>query len=609
MDLRARRFGVGRIDDSSPAEHEKELIMRRFLLVSILAGTCPIFGQILTDSLSGTAGTDFALHAATSGATWTNVASGLGAGGTMLLNGTGFTNAGGSGAALYNSNVSIANNQTVVYTADVVLSSDINAFVGIGVYNASGNGYHLTYWNSQFSGGGGWGIERMVTSTPSFTALTASARGTQTNGTYNLVFVYSTSGTTATMSALVMKGGAVIWNSGRVTDSTYPDAVRLAVRGYTVAAGSLSTGPHIGNLNARTSFTPVTDAGFYFSPATWLVSGSSYAVTPSAGSYFYFSFTGTSAVLLADTTVLGANPLYTRCRVDYGPWADINIQGSSLIPLQMGLSNAAHTVQCIYKGRLTGLDSWNTPVDGLKITGVSLSAGATTTAPAVKTNRLLVFGDSRVECYHCLSTTDGAGQDASAGAAFMLAESLNAELGLAAFSGAGWSVTGSTNVPALFTPGNDGASYWNKLFAGQSRSFAGLTHVVVLNLGTNDYTRGATDAAVTASVSGFLAAMRAAAPSAQIVIVPSYEGWKLSAITAGFNNYQAAIPDGKAFLVPLGLTATEAASISTNDGNPTYTTLDGLHPQTYTQGLIGGKISGLIQQAIGGVIKGSVSVQ
>jgi lysophospholipase L1-like esterase len=172
------------------------------------------------------------------------------------------------------------------------------------------------------------------------------------------------------------------------------------------------------------------------------------------------------------------------------------------------------------------------------------------------------------------------------------------EVGVAAYSGQGWTIGGQTNAPPLFTPGNDTLSSWNKLYTGQSRSFAGLDYIIILNMGGNDTRQSATDAAVTASVSGVLAAIRGANSTAKIIVVPSYEGDKFAAIQAGFNNYQTATPDSKCLFVDPGLTTTEQNAINAASGsaaNATYLSTDGIHPSAYGQQTIGSKVIQAVQ--------------
>jgi len=335
----------------------------------------------------------------------------------------------------------------------------------------------------------------------------------------------------------------------------------------------------------------VADAGFYFSPGNWYISGTSYALTPSAGAYFYFRGTFTDATMGLDTSALGSNPLIMRCSLDGSAWSDSDIQGLSSIQLVGSAANTDHTVTCVYRGR-TGIDSWNTPSDGWKITGLTLNTGATTTAPAVKPCKMLILGDSRVEGRNLLSIGEAAAQDATLAIPFMIGSAYRCEIGVVAYAALGWGSIGVTNVPPLFTPSDDTNSSWNKIFSGHSRTFGtAYDYIVELDIGGADYNNSVSDATVTASVAGFLPALRAAAPSAKIIVVLSYDGKKNSAITAGYVAYQNSTPDRNATLVDPALSATEVALIfGPTCGTANLLTTDCVHPNTYGQSQIGSKV-------------------
>jgi hypothetical protein len=209
---------------------------------------------LLTDTLTGVAGTALTAHTANSGNTWTALSC---ASGTIALDGNGYLydSAGAGTPLLYKASGTFPQNQTVTYTATFNMLSDHN-YSGIGVVDASGNGYQLASYNSGFTTGGGFGVERFtanwITSCGSSGTLTSLARSSvfTPSGLYTATFTFFTTGTTVTMTVTVKQAGATVWASGNIVDSSYPLASQLTVRGYSVSPDSASTGHHAGNLSA-----------------------------------------------------------------------------------------------------------------------------------------------------------------------------------------------------------------------------------------------------------------------------------------------------------------------------------------------------------------------
>jgi hypothetical protein len=355
------------------------------------------------------------------------------------------------------------------------------------------------------------------------------------------------------------------------------------------------------------ALVPVNSAGFYFSPHNWYLSGSSFAATNCAGSYFYFKFSGTSAVLNLDQSTFSAGSFLTvlRVSVDGGPVTNTTITGTTAtITLGTGLANTTHTITAWVVSRGFGVDSWTTtplPSNAIKILGMTVSSGATMSAPTVRTKTAIFYGDSRVEG----AGTVGGLQDATVVAAAYIAEALNCEYSIRAFSGMGYSLGGDTNVPPLFTPASDTGSSWNKFFAGTSLLSAGQftlqpDYVFVLNLGVNDAALGQTNTTIQAAVQGFIGAARSAAPNANIFInATSYDGYAGTPIAAAYSAVQST-PDPKLYLLPVNLSAAERAAIDIGNSIATYLTSDGKHPTSWGQALIAARLMKSVQQILDG---------
>lgn len=349
---------------------------------------------------------------------------------------------------------------------------------------------------------------------------------------------------------------------------------------------------------------PITDAGFAFSPCNWFKSGSSYALSNTAGAYFYFQFTGTDAILNLDTSALGANPLIVSVQVDNLPFVDTNIQALSNLTLLANGLNTLHTIMVYYKGRTTSVNAWTGPASAVKLTGIAINVGATTSAPRVRPKKMIVYGDSRVEGYGNIGALGtAAGQDAKATSAFIIAEGLNAELGLIAFAGQDFTIVGLSGVPGLYNPASPTVATWDKYYLATSRLSGGLyieqpDYIFCLDMGSNG---GALPPSTQqAAVQAWLPLVRAAAPNAIIFVgTGGYDGSQASAFVAAFNAYQAATPDPNCCLIPNTLSASEQSAMSSalNGLSTTFMcSQDGIHPNaTYGQPRVGGRFLSSVQ--------------
>jgi lysophospholipase L1-like esterase len=341
----------------------------------------------------------------------------------------------------------------------------------------------------------------------------------------------------------------------------------------------------------------VNNANIFFSPYSWNISGSAYAQCANCGPYFKTIFNGTSCLLNVDVSNLTGGSVAAsfyptlRYSIDGGTFTDLQLTSATTqITLTSGLTSGAHTLYCVVNNEGSVYDRWTTPVMCTRITG--LVADGTISAPTLQSKRLLVYWDSIGEGYQASGTDTGTAPgstNATGSSVPAIAYALGAEYGAVCCSGSGWTVT-ALNWPPLFTPGNDTASSWNKYSAGASRLAGGLLspapdYIVVVD-GTND--TSASDATVTAALSGWLSAVRAAAPNAQIFVVIPLRQTKVSAITAGFNAYQTSTPDAKAYLINLG----SAIGTGLTGGSLTSSanSVDGIHPREFYNTTIAGAI-------------------
>lgn len=397
----------------------------------------------------------------------------------------------------------------------------------------------------------------------------------------------------ATADTVTLSDGGVggTWNANPLsvpTSGAFPGAALV----WTPPAGYTGTATLTGTSANGLTFTPITftvvaaatyqatNTLIHYPPLLWHTNATSGEMeTNYSGASATFRVTGaTNVVVNMDTTGLVATNY--RWQVDsLTPVPSTTGAGSLSATQTLSLPDTgAHTVKLTFNKLAQGSDRWNTPVSTVKIVSVVPSAGGTLVTPTgLPTGFMLMYADSR----------GGDVGEVAFGYDTVIANGLGLEPAVHSFSSQGWSVVnasgvGAGYVPPVFTPGNDAASSWNKYDSTHSMLSAGkfspMPSAVFAMEGLNDQVAGATDAAVTASVQGYLAACRAACNSTTpIYIGTDFSGAKNAAITAGFNNYQTATPD------PYTKLLTVATIPGLDNTGASYLSSDGIHPSySYT---------------------------
>jgi lysophospholipase L1-like esterase len=338
-----------------------------------------------------------------------------------------------------------------------------------------------------------------------------------------------------------------------------------------------------------TARAPIPAAGA--SPYTWRMDDIA-MISVNPGSYLRINFTGTSAALGVDTAALGtaSTPAgqYPRVRwsIDAGAWQTAQLtSGQSSLTLGTGLAAGAHSLEVHFLAAYYAGDRWTTPVQALRVTGLTLAAGASVSAPTPRAGLLIAYGDSITEGAWCDGpptdlTTYATYQDATDSWARHVADALGCEYGIVAFGSQAWSGTGAGNVPPL-------PDSWDLYSAGQSRLTTGLfspaPDYVLCNMGANGGLASA------ATLTTWLGNVRTAAgSSARIIVVVPFGGTGRANITSGYNAYVAAYPsDNRVHLIDLGT----VAGITATSGDPTFRATDGLHPDPQGHALLGAMVA------------------
>lgn len=353
----------------------------------------------------------------------------------------------------------------------------------------------------------------------------------------------------------------------------------------------------------------------------WYISGSTYAQCTNGGNYLKTAFTGTSCQLTLDLSPFASSSLskridlpFLRWSVDGGAWSGCPLaenlgtvtQPPGQIPvvgtltISSGLSAGTHSLECYVVSMLSStasMDRWTTPVQSLRITGMVLDNGASTSAPTLLSKKTLFYGDSITEGYSVISSvTPGFEGQQTWGPELAIA--LGCEYAIAAFAGQGLvTAEGSpSNIPALYnataTLGTwdrfDGAPH-SRLSSG---SLSPAPDYIVVNIGTND--RSGNQSTVCTTMTALLGALRTAAASATIIVIVPFGGGSRGSgttlgITGGFNAYQAATPDTKCYLIDIG-NVTGMTYVGASKSSA-----DGTHPNIYEVPLLATQVTQAVQ--------------
>lgn len=304
----------------------------------------------------------------------------------------------------------------------------------------------------------------------------------------------------------------------------------------------------------------VTDANMFFSPYNWKKSGSTYAQTNNAGAYFKTKFTGTSCTLNVDVSPIGGTSAgdfpVIEWKVDAGSWQRVQLTSTTTtISLATGLSAGTHSLEVHCVGTGYAEDLWIAPVMVLRVTGLTIDAGATTAAPTLRTKRMFVVGDSHLAGLELLGTPANlANSNARLAYGALIAGSLDAEYGSVGFSSQGYTQGGTGSVPAL-------TSAWDLYWSGNSRlvsaKLSPIPDYVFSGHGHND--SGGSSGTVSTAVATFISGIRAAVNSTTPIFIcsPPNHG-----AMVGISGGVTAAADSFAMLVDTGVNYLS---------NPTYT--------------------------------------
>lgn len=357
----------------------------------------------------------------------------------------------------------------------------------------------------------------------------------------------------------------------------------------------------------------VNDANIFYSPYNWKPNGSTDVETNVTGAYFILPYTGTNLTINLDNTIWGgvnANCPTVIAQIDNGSLTSktfVNTDTTWVLPT---VSAGNHTLRLWVKALNTNTTTrWaaSGTRSALRITSFLVDNGAATWAGyTALTNRMVVFTDSHGE---------GVGADPASATGTLvtngmmtyghhLGRAFQAEVGVIGHGGQGYQFAQSQGIPALYLPGSAQSQSWQWYNVGNSRLSGGLfspaPQYIVVSEGGNDAFNSIATASITASINSMAVDLRTAAPNAWIFFAIPVGRW---AKTAHLN---ATMPDSKCTVLDLGadlatgFTTNTAGDTTAGFGSASWPSDDGLHPKTFTHGLIAARLATLMQSAMGG---------
>lgn len=395
------------------------------------------------------------------------------------------------------------------------------------------------------------------------------------------------------------------WPSGLVINSTTGvisgtlsagTTTGLRVRATDTASQTVDSNAFSVTIASGATQVPHTDAAILYSPYSWDDRGA-YKSANAPGAYARLTFSGTSvtanfdvSALVAASAAAGDYPL-VRVVIDGKTATEKQLTSASPVVAITGLSAGSHTVDVFFRAiNVNAADRWGgaadaQPVSALLLSGFTLEAGATYSAPVARSKRMLFFGDSITEGYYAISNGNPGGNSSQQTVPVFLAPALDCEFGQIGYSAQGYAKTGNGGVPTL----TSAIPFYSN---GRSRLVGGLLspapdYVCVMHgaNGTNSAT----------AVQSTIDIIRAAAPAARIFIMVPAGGYGRSAIAAGVAARSA---DANLAMIDLGAAYQPGMDNSGSGGQ--YSNDGGLHPNLLGNARAAAGYASKIQSVIDG---------
>jgi lysophospholipase L1-like esterase len=264
------------------------------------------------------------------------------------------------------------------------------------------------------------------------------------------------------------------------------------------------------------------------------------AITVNSGSRLTFSFAGERVQLLFDTHGLTVAPHLWISLDDQEP--ELHLIEQPVIELTA--ETGRHTVEVVVKDVNEFVNRWNPPFEcAVVFAGLVLDVNSRLRLigrPAGP--RMEFYGDSITQGVRALSADpESAGADGSKSYAYLTARAFGATAYQVGFGRQGITRPGNGEVPTGLE-----SFGWN--FAGSPAERVEQPQVVVLNLGVNDETL------TTEQYAEYLARIRSAYPSAQLVALTPFAGKHTDAIEAAAKAADITYIDSTGWITPADCT-------------------------------------------------------
>ena len=274
---------------------------------------------------------------------------------------------------------------------------------------------------------------------------------------------------------------------------------------------------------------PVSNSGLGWSP-NWYINGSTYAQTNAVGATLETTFTGTSATLLVDTSILvGLGSSQTPVlaySIDGGKETDVQLSNSGsvqTITLASSLASGSHALFVWFKNHYVNAansyDDGAIPYSAVRVTGLQIDPSATVSNSSFSPI-LHVWGDSQLEAFDALAGDQAqASQDGAKSFGIMVGRAIGARTAIMGRASQGYLIEGNSGWPVFPTAFGKFSKNVSMLASGV---FSPAPTYILIVEGLND---GSSSTSIQAAVQSLLAAARTAAPSAWIFHAqPFYSG-------------------------------------------------------------------------------------
>ncbi|MFM0663325.1 SGNH/GDSL hydrolase family protein [Paraburkholderia sediminicola] len=369
---------------------------------------------------------------------------------------------------------------------------------------------------------------------------------------------------------------------------------------------------------------PVNSTAFKFSPGNWKGDtgrgGSVYRQTWNNGAYFVFTWLASASPL----AILQLPNTSTGCTLSYflNGVPTFNVAATGSITLS-GVAPSSMNTLVVFARNSPQLSRWNNGTNTFQVRGVIIDSASSLGSPPTGNPWALIVGDSITEGILANNGVDDNLSDYS----YLTGQALQAvgyDYCVSACGYSGWLQPGDSagDVPGYYvvsgSSGGSGGTYngsssrWNKIDQGislldtngQISAYGALNTppgLILINYMTNEALKSANLSDAQASVTQALAALRASAPLAVIVVLmpfglqysATYPQTYVTALRQGVGAYQASHPfDTRISLVDFGV------GLATTLNNAQFATGNFVHPSVAGHALVAPRVTRAVMDAL-----------